>query len=283
MRNFKHQALARAIATAIALVTSAASSALAAPQLEGLSQEQGRVLMERIAVKIHQFIPGKLAVDEIEYITPAPLGQGFYLVSARKGRLVAMTDEAVTNVMLLQGYINVADGQKRDVLAAVRQKVAPAAAQGTGGTRRYMLHPSEAIPMYSGERVVHVVCDPNSQECARFTNDVLKRTPNVRAYIHAVSLLDPGNWREAGVRDALCWPEQARFAQWDRIVNAKSAAALTALGQPCTRDQYVDELTAAVRQGYGPAALPLITLPDGRTVAGAGMTAAQLDRLLASQ
>ncbi len=277
------RAVARPVAIAVAALTLAAAPAVAAPQLEGLSPEEGRVLLERIAVKIQEFIPGKLNVDEIDYISPAPLGRGFYLVSARRGRLVAMTDEQVTNVMWLQGYINVADGNKRDVLAALRQKVAPAA-QATPGRTRFVMHPAEAIPLYGGERVVHVVCDPNSRECARFSNEVLKRTPNIRAYIHPVTLLSPGNWRDSGVRDLLCWPEASRFAQWDRIVNSASAAGVPGLaGQPCTRDGYVDELTSSIRQGgYAPSELPIVTLPNGRSMRAKGMTVQQLDKLLAS-
>lgn len=283
MKNFIRAAAHPIVATAITVLALSAGPAAAAPQFEGMAPEEGRLLLERIAVKIQEFIPGKLSVDEIDYISPAPLGRGFYLISARRGRLVAMTDEQVTNVMWLQGYINVADGVKRDVLAAVRQKVAPTA-QGTPGRTRFLMHPAEAIPMYSGDRVVHVICDPNSRECARFTNDVLKRTPNIRAYIHPVTLLTPGNWRDSGVRDLLCWPEASRFAQWDRIVNAQSAAGLPGLaGQPCSRDQYVDELTSSIRQGgYPPSELPIVSLPNGKTVPAKGMSAQQLDRLLST-
>jgi hypothetical protein len=166
------RAVARPVAIAVAALTLAAAPAVAAPQREGLSPEEGRVLLERIAVKIQEFIPGKLNVDEIDYISPAPLGRGFYLVSARRGRLVAMTDEQVTNVMWLQGYINVADGNKRDVLAALRQKVAPAA-QATPGRTRFVMHPAEAFQLYCGDRVVLVVCDQNSRECSLFSNEVL--------------------------------------------------------------------------------------------------------------
>ena len=283
MKKFIRAVAHPVTAAALVAFTLAAAPAAAAPQLEGISPEEGRILLERIAGKIQEFIPGKLNVDEIDYISPAPLGRGFYLISARRGRLVAMTDENVTNVMWLQGYINVSDGNKRDVLAAVRQKVAPSG-QVTPGRTRFMMHPAEAIPMYSGERVVHVVCDPNSKECARFTNDVLKRTPNIRAYIHPVTLLSPGNWRDSGVRDLLCWPEASRFAQWDRIVNAQSAAGLPGLaGQPCTRDQYVDELTSSIRQGgYAPSELPIVSFPNGQTMRAKGMSAQQLDRLLSA-
>jgi hypothetical protein len=282
MKKFARTIAKPLAAAVIAAFTIAATPAAAAPIVEGMSAEDGRLLLDRIAVKIQEFIPGKLNVEEIDYIAPAPLGRGFYIVSARRGRLVAMTDEQVTNVMWLQGYINVADGTKKDVLAAVRQKVAPV--QGTPGRTRFMMHPAEAIPLYSGDRVVHVLCDPNSKECARFTNDVLKRTPNIRAYIHPVMLLAPGNWRDYGVRDLLCWPEASRFAQWDRIVNAASPSKLPELGgQPCTRDQYVDELTSSIRQGgYPPSELPIVTFPNGKTIRGKGMTAQELDRLLST-
>lgn len=189
------RAAAIALATVVSLLV---APARAAPVIEGMSKEQGAALLERMTSRIHQFIPGKLAVEEIEFIGPAPLGNGFYVVSARQGRLVAITDERVNNIMLLGGYVNITDGKKIDVLAGVREKVGyvpPRPAASANPPNRVELHPAEAIPMYNGDRVVHVICDPNLAECRRFQNDVLKRTTNVRAYIYPVGLVEPGNWR----------------------------------------------------------------------------------------
>ncbi len=216
-----------------------AASATSAPRFDGISTEQGQALLSTITSRISQYIAGKLAVEEIDSISPAPLGPGFYLVSARQGRLVALTDERVTNVILLGGYVAITDGKKVDVLAAVREKVGyvpprPATAAATPGTR-VELQPAGAIPLFNGNRVVHVICDPNLPECRRFNNDVLKRARDVRAYIYPISLAAPGNWREHSVRDLLCWPQQLQFAQWDVVINGDSPSAAGSAGQPCAR------------------------------------------------
>lgn len=262
-----------------------AATGSAAPRFDGISAEQGQALLTTIASRISQYIAGKLAVEEIDSISPAPLGPGFYLVSARQGRLVALTDERVTNVILLGGYVAISDGKKVDVLAAVREKVGyvpprPAAtAAATPGTR-VELQPAGAIPLFNGNRVVHVICDPNLPECRRFNNDVLKRARDVRAYIYPISLAAPGNWREYGVRELLCWPLQLQFAQWDAVVNGDNPSAAGSAGQPCNRAQQLDDLTDRIKNSANPKALPILMLQDGRTFSGKGMTPEDFERLL---
>lgn len=259
------------------------AAASAAPRFDGMSTEQGQALLTTISSRISQYIAGKLAVEEIDAISPAPLGQGFYLVSAHQGRLVALIDERVSNVMLLSGYIAIEDGKKVDVLAAVRQKVGyvpPRPPATTAPANRVELQPSGAIPMFNGNRVVHIVCDPNLPECRRFHNDVLKRARDVRAYIYPVSLAAPGSWREHGVRELLCWPLQLQFAQWDAVVNGDSKAAADAAGQPCTRAHQIDDLTDRIRSSASPKPLPIIMLQDGRTFSGKDMTPEEFERLL---
>jgi len=277
------RAAAIALATVVSLLV---APARAAPVIEGMSKEQGAALLERMTSRIHQFIPGKLADEEIEFIGPAPLGNGFYVVSARQGRLVAITDERVNNIMLLGGYVNITDGKKIDVLAGVREKVGyvpPRPAASANPPNRVELHPAEAIPMYNGDRVVHVICDPNLAECRRFQNDVLKRTTNVRAYIYPVGLVEPGNWREHSVRELLCWPLQLQFPQWDAIVNGSTPAAAGAPGQHCARNQQFDDLTERLKKSSNMKPLPIIMMPDGSTVSGAGMSPDQFERLLAGR
>lgn len=255
--------------------------AAAAPVIEGMSSERGAALLERMSARIQQFIPGKLAVEEVDFVGPAPLGAGFYLVSARKGKLVALIDEPISNVILLAGYVSVADGRKHDVLATVRQKAGYAAAAAEPARRSSVLmHPAEAIPYFNGARVVHVICDPNSVECTRFHNEVLKRTPDVRAYIYPVSMVAPGNWREHSVRELLCWPQQLQFAQYDAIVNGANPAAAGVPGQPCLRDQAVDEMTARLRASGSVQSLPMITFPNGRSINGRGLSKEQFDKML---
>lgn len=260
------------------------AAAGATPRFDGISAEHGQALLTTITSRISQYIAGKLAVEEIDSIAPAPLGPGFYLVSARQGRLVALTDESVTNVILLGGYVAIADGKKVDVLAAVREKagyVAPrAAAAPANASTRVDLEPAGAIPLFNGNRVVHVICDPNLPECRRFNNDVLKRARDVRAYIYPISLAEPGNWREYGVRELLCWPLQLQFAQWDAVVNGSSPSSAGSAGQPCARTQQIDDLTDRIKSIPNPKALPILMLQDGRTFSGKGMTPAEFERLL---
>lgn len=269
-----------ALSLALAVCALAAN---AAPRFDGISAEHGQALLATMASRISQHIAGKLAVEEIDSISPAPLGPGFYLVSARQGRLVALTDERVTNVILLGGYVAIADGKKVDVLAAVREKVGyvpprPVGA-ATSGTR-VDLQPSGAIPLFNGNRVVHVICDPNLPECRRFNNDILKRARDVRAYIYPVSLSAPGNWREHSVRELLCWPQELQFAQWDAVVNGNSPSAVGSAGQLCGRTQQVDDLTDRIKGSSNPKPLPIIMLQDGRTFSGKGMTPEEFERLL---
>ncbi|MBI2770333.1 MAG: hypothetical protein HYX47_11975 [Burkholderiales bacterium] len=266
------------------LLACCAAAASSAPRFEGISTEHGEALLATITSRISQYIAGKLAVEEIDSISLAPLGPGFYLVSARQGRLVALTDERVTNVILLGGYVAITDGKKVDVLAAVREKVGyvppkPAVAAASTGTR-VELHAAGAIPLFNGNRVVHVICDPNLPECRRFNNDVLKRARDVRAYIYPISVAAPGNWREYSVRDLLCWPQQLQFAQWDAVINGDSPSAAGSAGQPCARTQQIDDLTERIKSSPNPKALPILMLQDGRTFSGKGMTPSEFERLL---
>lgn len=255
----------------------------AAPRLEGVSEAEAQALLTTIASRISQFVSGRLAVDEIDLIAPAPLGPGFYLVSARGGRLVAVTDAQATNIMWLNGYVNIVDGKRTDLVKSVREKVGYVSPQDGGTARpRVDLHPGAAIPMFKGNRVVHVICDPNLPECVRFNNEVLKQASDLRAYIYAVSLVSPGNWREHSVRELMCWPLPLQFAQWDAIINGTSPAAAGVPGQPCSKDQQIDELTGRLRAAANPKPLPIVTLPDGTTVSGLGMTLGQFERLLGS-
>jgi hypothetical protein len=248
-------------------------AAHARPTIEGMSQESGRSLLATISARISQYIPGKLALEEIDSISPAPMGQSLYLISARKGRLVALTDEQVMNVVLLSGYVRIVDGRKVDVLASVREKAgyeAPPARPATPSDR-VVYHPSMAIPMSSGSRIVHVVCDPSSAECARFQNEILKVTPDIRAYIYPVSVAAPGGWKEHSVRDLMCWPASLQFAQWDLVLNASHPVeGMAPQGVPCRRSQMMDEMTARMISTRNPKPMPILTTQDGRSLSGAG-------------
>lgn len=262
--------------------------AVAAPRVEGMSQAQARALMTKIAQRLEQDGRAPLTLEDIDFIGPAPVGRGLFIVSARGGSAIVMIDEEVRHVMLLSQYVILGDGQRQNALAHLRTSgttpprtglpadagigAAPARSRDVAD-----LDANHAIPVGTGSKVVHVLCDPNMDTCRKFSNDVLKKTRSVTAFIYPVSLADPGNLKDVGVRDLLCWPRGARWEQWDAVINGQASPAVMSGG--CAQDAVVDQRSADVKQMGGKT--PILVMPNGVSLVVPYITLPQFEKLMA--